>query len=378
MCKNLILLFFIFGLSSCDQPEKTNYELDRVRSIINEFERKLIADIEQDNVGGSISASIVLKDKIIWSNAFGISQTSTNQQANTNIIYRIGSITKSFTAYLMMQMVEEGIITLDEPIENYLPEVRNIIGYSDTTTITFRNLANHTSGLIMEPILDGIKNGPVLEWEKLLLIALPRTSFKNQPGAKFSYSNIGYCILGLALSRAADKPYTQLIEEKIFTPLSMNNSYFVVPQNKIKNLAEGINGGPGEDLDFEKPVEGHAGRGYRVPSGGIYSTPKDLAVFMLSNLENTLLTKNGLNLMQTNSMEVNTWTSMDYGIGFYISRNDTIKFVEHHGFVYGYTASFTFSRTSGYGIIIVRNYNHGATNLREISHEFISRLSNLN
>jgi len=85
----------------------------------------------------------------------------------------------------------------------------------------------------------------------------------------------------LALSKAAKKTYIELIQERIFKPLHMNSSYFIVPADRISDLSAGIQELSGVATDTKTPQLEHAGRGYRVPNGGIYSTPNDLAKFMM-------------------------------------------------------------------------------------------------
>src|SRR5215208_5329299 len=256
--------------------------------ILDEFEVQLKKDIRDDNVQGSISAAVVKQNRIIWAKAFGPSIIAGDRPADTHTIYRVASIAKSFTAFLMMLLVQDGTIELDAPIEKYFPEICGLEGYSDSTKITFRQLASHSSGLVREPKLEKADAGPIQEWENKVLQSIPRTSFESEPGKRFSYSNIGYGILGVALSRAAHEPFIEMIDTRIFKPLHMHNSFFVVPEHKLEDLAQGIGGGPFGDgkLDLEGPRQEHLGRGYKVPNGGLYSTPTDLGKFLICHLGN--------------------------------------------------------------------------------------------
>jgi CubicO group peptidase (beta-lactamase class C family) len=330
--------------------------------IIDEFENQLKKDVGDDNINGSVSASVIKKNKIVWSNAFGYSDINENTLSDSNTIYRTGSITKPFTAFLMMKLVQDGVIELGHPVDVYFPEIRELEGYSDATRITFHQLASHTSGLIREPELEKADSGPIEGWENKVIQSIPKTSFENKPGDKFSYSNIGYGILGLALSRSANEPFTKMIEEKIFKPLNMENSFFIVPEHKLKNLSQGISGGPFGDgeLDMETPKNEHQGRGYKVPNGGIYSTPTDLGKFLMSNMGNTnILEKKYLEIMHTNQTPEKTFHS--YGLGFGLYQDNAIAIVEHSGAVRGYSAYFGFEKNYGYGVVLMRNYNWGTT-----------------
>ncbi len=376
--KNIFIAILIITAVSCNVLSKeSSKDLDDLTLIINEFENQLKKDLKDDNIHGSISATIVKGNKIIWSKALGISDIKNNVVADTNTIYRTGSISKSFTAFLMMQLVQEGIIALDEPIEKYLPEISGLNGYSDSTKITFLQLASHTSGLIREPNLENAASGPIKEWESKILQSIPETSFQSKPGKKYSYSNIGFGILGLALSRAAEKSFIDLVKDKIFNPLNMNNSYFIVPRDKFGNLAKGLAGGPSGDLDQETPEKEHIGRGYKVPNGAIYSTPNDLAKFMMANMGySEILSRDNLELMQTTKTLKRVWRE-SYGLGFSLYEDDLITTVGHGGSVSGYTANFIFEKDSHYGVILMRNYNWGATNLNSLSVTSLKKLNKL-
>ena len=204
--------------------------------IMDGFEEQLRKDLRDDNINGSMSAAIVKKDKMIWSKAIGPSDRNGDRTVDTQTLYRAGSIAKSFTAFLMMQLVQEGTIELDQSVENCFPEIRELEGYSDATRITFRQLASHTAGLTREPKLENAASGPIEDWDNKVLQSIPKTSFEFKPGERFSYSNIGYGILGVALSCAAKQPFIRMIEEKILKPLYMENSFYVVPKHRAREI----------------------------------------------------------------------------------------------------------------------------------------------
>ena len=344
--------------------------------IILEFARHLEYDVKQDNIG-SISAAVFDNKKIIWSNAFGLADTDRGIKAGTNTVYRTASISKSITAYLMMLLIQNGTIGLDDPVKKFLPEITHLLHDKllGNTYITFKHLASHTSGLAREPDLPLAATGPIEEWEKKVLNSIPTTRLIFDPGEKYAYSNIGYGILGLALSRATEKPFMQLIDEMVFKPLKMNNSFFIIPEGDKNKVAAGYNWHPFTGkIDAEKAKLEHKGRGYKVPNGGIYSTPSDLARFLMAQCGNSdLLTTKYLQMMQT--IQTQEDDEYGYGLGFSIRNNDKgIKMVEHDGGVIGYNAYMAFNPESGIGVIMMRNYNFGLTNMLLEPRTLLSRL----
>jgi CubicO group peptidase (beta-lactamase class C family) len=201
------------------------------------------------------------------------------------------------------------------------------------------------------------------------LASIPETAFQSGMDQAYSYSNIGFGMLGLALSRAADKPFMQLVEEKIFQPLGMTNSFFIVPEAKLPHLAVGMeSNGMGEV--HEGAAAEHAGRGYKVPNGGIYSTPNDLMKFMHAIMGySDLLTPESRSAMITGQTPEG-----NYGYGLSLFEDDQISTAGHGGSVAGYTCYMLFDKESQYGVILMRNYNRGQTNLGRASRELIQEL----
>jgi CubicO group peptidase (beta-lactamase class C family) len=278
--KCLFILFVCYFMGS-SQPCFSQLSSGE-SAVITEFGKQLSDDIRKDNLHGSISTAIIKNDRVIWAGAFGYARVNSDAAADTSTIYRIGSITKTFTVVILMQLVEEGKVKLDDPVENYVPEIRSLKGYSDKTKITLRQLASHTAGLEREPAKADANIGPLEEWESKTLSCIPYTSFSSSPGTQFLYSNIGFALLGLALERASGVPYIQMVKEKIFMPLHMDDTFFSMPENKMARLAQGIDNNNENNINLVRPVQELNGRGYRIPNGGIYSTPLDLSKFVIA------------------------------------------------------------------------------------------------
>lgn len=364
--RNALITIILSCLFLSCSSSRYEYDGKSEEEIIRELEERIEEELLENK---SISGAIVKGDKVIWAKAYGVSDLKT-QLADTSTIYRIGSISKSFTAFLMMLLVQDGSIKLNDPVELYFADIKKLKGYSDTTKITFEQLATHTSGLIREPDLSNAASGPIEGWENKILEAIPTTSFEFKSGEKFSYSNIGYGILGLALSKVAGKPFIELVEDRIFKPLKMNSSFYVVPEGKKSNLSVGI-----EESDTETPLLEHKGRGYKVPNGGIYSTPSDLAKFMIAlrGASPRLLSAENLAMMQRNYVSIGEQNY--YGIGFFINQNDQLTVVNHGGAVAGYRANFALAKENGYGVIFMRNYSEEKPDIGQLPLDLLSALS---
>lgn len=361
MKKILALVFYTTHLSfAFAQGDGSVFQEDaNTKEIISDFEKEICRKVAQDTTG-SFSVAIFKGDRILWSGAFGKMNNESSLLADTNTVFRIGSISKTITAYLMMLMVQAGKINLDDPVIKYLPELSNVNkdGKKEGDYITFRQLADHTSGLAREPE-DLINNatGGIEEWENKVLRSIPNTKLSVPIGKSYAYSNIGYAILGLALSRAAKKPFIDLVEEMVFRPHGMLNSFYIVnPGNKNK-IAAGYHWNPSPEIYGTAAAEKElAGRGYKVPNGGIFTTANDLARFAMGlTAAADVLQKNYRDSMQTSQTFINKKNSEGYGLGLFITGDSDDKKVKHDGAVAGYNSFMIFHPASRIGVILLSN-----------------------
>jgi CubicO group peptidase (beta-lactamase class C family) len=336
---------------------------------IARFEKELKTDVANDAMDGSISAVIIKNDKVIWAKAFGYANRDTKKPADTLTTYRIASITKTFTATLLMLLVEDKLVSLDDPAEKYVPEVTGIVGYGEDTKFTLRQLASNTSGLKRWSGMYSANIGPVSGWDKKTLIALSQVQFETKPGKQWLYSDVGFIILGLALQRAAGKPYMQMIKERITDPLHMTHTFYAPDAASLPDVAQGLYNLNGA-VDTRIPQAQLEGLGYGVPNGGLFSTPSDLA-----KLVSTFITKSGLlNKESIRQMQLIPKGGKDYGLGVGLDPRSNVNFVGHGGLIPGYSSHYLFDNDSKYGVILMRNYNVGFTNLMETATRLLEEI----
>jgi CubicO group peptidase (beta-lactamase class C family) len=340
-----------------------------------EFARQLARDVEGDGLGG-ITAGVVEGGHLVWAQGFGWADRERGVPAGVGTIYRVGSISKSFTAVALLQLWDRGHLDLDDPVAAVLPELGRLRERPDETPpITFRHLASHTAGLIREPELEGAAEGPLEYWEDKILASIPATSFYGAPGASYRYSNIGFGILGYSLGRATGIPFMELVDALLLRPLGMGSSGFVVTPAMAEDLATGYVRLRDGSVDSRTPYREHVGRGYKVPNGGIYSTVGDLARFIsgLTGFSSAaILGPEGCNLLRTQQTPEG---DAPYSFGFSVYRQDGMPdLLGHGGSVAGYTAHMVVEPDSGIGVILLRNYGGGATNLGRAARDLAWKL----
>ncbi|MFB6320640.1 serine hydrolase domain-containing protein [Saccharicrinis sp. FJH54] len=331
-------------------------------SLINKFENQLANDVKDDQVG-SISASIILDNKTVWSKAFGYADPMKQFDADTSTLYRVASVSKTFTVLLMMKMIEEGYFKLDDPVDIFVPEIKKIRGYSESNRITFKQLASHTSGLDREPKLRNADLGQPEFWENQTILSIPTIKLISEPGLKYNYSNIGISIIGLAISRAAKKPFIDLIVDKILIPLNMKNTFYRVPEKERNKMSIGVYGSRLTKRNIKIANRELQGRGYKVPAAGLITTSTDLTRFVISLMgrsESKILSNESLKLMQTPVIQIDS--GVYYGLGLFITKNENHIIIGHGGTTRGFCSLFAFDPTNNNGVVLLRNYNKGKMN----------------
>lgn len=324
---------------------------------IARFDATVAAAVAED-AGGVVSVAVFHGDEVVWSKGWGWADIENRRAGGAETIGRTGSISKTFTAVVLMQLAERGVVDLDGAVAEHLPEILQLRDPPlDPATITFRQLASHSAGLQREPDLQGAAQGPIQGWKDKILASIPETGFLTPPETEYSYSNIGYGMLGLALERAAGADFLELVETLLFNPLGLEDSFFVLEQpDHIRRMSVGYARSGDGTLSAARATADHFGRGYKVPNGGVYSTVHDLARFASGMM--------GTSDIQVLSAEsraeiITPQAPADgYGIGLQISDRGGVRTVGHGGSVAGYNANLVFDPQSGWGIAMLRTTSY--------------------
>ncbi|MGA3236103.1 MAG: serine hydrolase [Bryobacteraceae bacterium] len=362
------------------RPGTVEVTAANLRPHLPEIDALIAADLARRPVG-SVTAGVVSGKELIWSKSYGDADMEKKTAADTDTVYRIGSITKMFTALMLEQLAEAGKVHLSDPVEKWFPEIKTVQGrFPDATPITLIQLATHTSGLGREPDnTDTYVTGAVADWEKTLIAALPHTHYIFEPGTRYSYSNIGFAILGAALSRAAGESYVEYVPKHIFQPLGMTHSALERNAQMLPHLSKGYQlMGPNGGVDSETAQREHeTGRGYKVPNGAIYTTVGDLArfaSFLIGQGPESVLKTASLQVFQMQTVvPADLELTHGYGIGFEVDRRENYVAFGHGGAVAGYTASLLMNRKAGFGVIVLSNGAANPTSIAERSLDILSK-----
>jgi CubicO group peptidase (beta-lactamase class C family) len=338
------------------------------------------AEFAKDSIG-SITVGVIAGSQLAWTRSVGFADMKTRRLANRSTVYRIGSITKPFTAVMLMQLVAAGRVQLSDPVERYLPEVRQIASKPPgAAPFTFLQLATMTAGLAREPDEAGpFWTGPVSEWEKKLLAALPHTRYLSSPGTEYSYSNIGYATLGAALARIAGQPYVEWERSHVFKPLGMDRTRFELDPTIEADLAVGYEvRGDGKLDDQTAAQEARDGRGYKVPNGAIFTTVDDLARFVAFELgrgPDSVVARSMLDEAFGGLVATDRFLEAGYGFGFMAMSRDGYSYLGHSGSVAGYRAAMYYDRPRKLGVVVFRNVGGGKQDPNRLAVDILSTLA---
>ena len=246
-------LLLLLPLAACapDGPRMPDEWLPALEA----FGERIAADVEADGVG-AITVALARDGEVLWSGAYGWADTEAGVPATRETIYRTGSISKSVTAVLMAILADAGTVTLETPLAELVPEIAEFQDRPEGADPSLRQVASHTAGFAREPGLSGAATGPIEGWTARILESIPTTRYRTPPGTEYSYSNIGFGILGFALERAAAEPFMEQVESRIFEPLGMTGSTFVIAEALQPRLSRGHANGRDGQVNTERPGAG--------------------------------------------------------------------------------------------------------------------------
>lgn len=230
-----------------------------------------VRDALGDEKLSDMGISIALTDGVdtLWADGFGMADAANRQTATAATRYEAGSITKLFTGIAVMQLVEQGLLDLDLPIERYVPGFHIKSRWAQPVApITARMLLSHHAGIPDQSMAGGYADRPLTLAETVAMLAQETLAYP--PGTLFAYSNLGYAVLGRAIECASGMPYATYVEQRLLAPLGMAASA-MRPQNIEPNAAGA--GYPAPDDVAPCWLENG------VADGGLRTTVQDLARF---------------------------------------------------------------------------------------------------
>ncbi len=363
MKKIIIVLFFsiAFIYPIFSQTESTN-ENQEIVSNIKVLESWIRAQMEYRELPG-ISIGIVYDQKLIYANGFGYSNLEKEIPASPSTVYRIASITKTFTATALMQLRDDGKLSLDDPIKKYLTwfDIKN--PFPDSPEITIRQLITHTSGLPREAAFPYWTDREFPAIEEIAK-ALPDQEMTYASETKYKYSNLGLALAGEIVAVVSGMPYEKYIRENIFEPLQMENSSVFLSEKEKSEIAvpysKRLSDGRREIMPFTDS------KGI-TPAANISSNVEDLVKYVSmqfgSGIKDSAQIVKGSTLREMHRIQWlnESWTS-GRGLGFGVWKQGDYTVVGHGGWVAGNRTQISFIPKEKVGVIVMTNSDDGSPN----------------
>jgi CubicO group peptidase (beta-lactamase class C family) len=261
-----------------DPPRFTDpHRVTKLRTAFSEIDLLFTDFAEKSHVPG-IAWGIVIDGALAHSGAHGYRDAAAKAPVDADTVFRIASMTKSFTALCILRLRDEGKLSLDDPAERYVPELKGLrYPTADSPRITVRHLLSHAEGW-PEDNAWGDRQLAVSDEQMndMLRRGLP---FSNAPGLAYEYSNFGFAILGRIVSRVAGIPYSQYVTENILRPLGMKSTTMAPASVPREKLALGYRWQGGNWIEEPQLADGAFG-----PMGGMLTSINDLSRYVAFHL----------------------------------------------------------------------------------------------
>ncbi|GGG32361.1 hypothetical protein GCM10011344_36620 [Dokdonia pacifica] len=343
--KTRITLFLLVMMPFIISAQHTSKD-----DLLKTFDTNTPKALEANHVPG-LAVAIIKNGEVILKKGYGYSDVSNKEMVTTMTGFNIGSISKMFTAWGIMKLVEDGTIDLDTPVSTYISKWKLPSSEYDARKVTIRNVLQHTAGLSvhgypgyeskdkLSSLVDCL-NGSTREEEQVKLIMQPETTWK--------YSGGGYTVLQLVIEEVSGKSFASYMEKTIFKPLKMKHTSFSIDQQILKTSARGY-----DDEGNEIPLRLFNAQA----AAGLHTTIEDLILFAKASLStNPVLSEKSIALL----IAPTELSRGNYGMGYMVmNRFGDFTLSGHGGSNQGWQSGFMLDFDSKSGIIVLTNGSAG-------------------
>jgi D-alanyl-D-alanine carboxypeptidase len=297
----------------------------------------------------AVSVAVLRGSDTLVMKGYGEASVEAHRPATASTVYRIGSITKQFTAAAIMRLIERGKLSLDDPMSKYLPDVP-LHGH----IVTIRQLLNHTSGIhsyTSEPAWQ--KTWSTDLTPRQIVAFVDKDTFDFAPGTGWRYNNTGYVLLGMIIEKVAGEPYASFLQHEFFTPLGLRQTSYCPSRPTDPSFADGYSSEGGT----VKPAA-YLSMTHPFSAGALCSTVRDLVIWQRA-LEGGRVVNAKSYALMTTADTLNDGKRLNYGFGLIPAMLGTHKSVQHGGGVNGFTTSSAFFPDDSVNVAVFSNSDRG-------------------
>jgi D-alanyl-D-alanine carboxypeptidase len=336
-----IFLTIALTLVGCGGSRASSPPGQQQASLAGTVDTVVQSAMQQQGMPG-ITVALAKKGTILYVQGYGVSDLTTRQGTQPSVIFEIGSITKQFTAVLIMKLQEQGQLQVDDSIAAYLPE------YAFPSSITLRMMLTHTSGLAdftnFPQLGDWVKHGVS---EATVLTTVSQSPLQFQPGSQYSYSNSNFFVLGTIIEKLTGQSYAANLDQLILQPLELKNTYYALPP--AGQSASGYtNNGSGlvPAIIWDRSAA--------FAAGALSSNVYDLVAWDDALISGKVVSPASFAAMTTsNGFQIPGGGSYGFGLALWTFNNKPI--IWHNGQIGGFTAETAVFLDSGFSIAVLTN-----------------------
>ena len=293
----------------------------------------------------SMSIAVVRGRDTLVMKGYGLADIENEVPAAPQTVYRIGSVTKQFTSVAVMQLIEQGKLSLDDEVTKYVPSAP-----THGRRILIRHLLNHTSGIPSYTDVGG-SFGRVMRLDlphDSLLATIRDDSLQFEPGSHFYYNNTGYFLLGMVIERVTGKRYGDYLRDVLFTPNALASTVYCSEAPIIKHRARGYNGGAtmmnADYISMDLPFA----------AGSLCSTIGDLVAWTRLLHSGKLVNASSFTTMTT-PVKLSSGRPMSYGFGLSIDTLGSHRRVHHGGGINGFISELAHYPDDSLTVVVLAN-----------------------
>jgi len=313
------------------------------------LEKVVLEELKETNTPGA-TVAIVSGERVIYTKAFGTSNVETGAPMTSDMLFRIGSTTKMFTATALITLAEEGKLKLDEAIGKHVDGLNPKIA-----GLTAHQLLTHTAGIIDEAPMygdhdDSAMGRTIRSWKDDQLFT--------EPGKIISYSNPGYWLVGFVVETISGRPYADQMSESIFKPLGMTRTTFRPTVAMTYPLAQGHNAAGKSAPTVVRPFADNAAS---WPAGSMFTNVLDLSRFIIAFMNGgklegkQVLSPQVIAKLSTPQVSIPSDPNAKYGYGLMISNYRGVRVVEHGGSRSGYGSVIKMAPEHRFAVVVLGN-----------------------
>lgn len=340
----LLLLFLVFPPSAASAKQAVDADRDRTTGEAY-VDRALSAYDSPDSPG--LVVAVVRRGELLFARGYGMADLESGAPITPSTPFHVASVSKQFTAFGILLLVERGELALDDDVRRYLPELHDF-GHA----ITLDHLMHHTSGLRDQWSLFALAGGrldDVITQGDLLRLIYRQRELNFEPGVRFSYSNSGYTLLAEVIERVTGESFAEWMDREVFEPLEMQDTQVyddhqrIVP-GRAESYSDGPHGLRNEVLSFAN---------YGATS--VFTTANDLAKW-LDNFRTGAVGGENVVREMTRLGKLGDGSPMHYAAGLFIDEWRGLRRIRHSGSDAGYLSRVVYLPELEAGVIVLSNY----------------------